>query len=156
MPRMVESATRFRFTQKVLEALPPHDANSSSSQLELCDVECVGLRLNVSKTGRKFWFLRYRWRNRKRTVRLSPCSMRMHEQPGALPCAAWGRWLGPVVALATSAPVFLDYLLVKVWVWGAAGTRLRPRWRLPHWHVLCGHNNMFPAPPNSERAAIVN
>lgn len=70
MPRMTESPTRFRFTQKALEALPPHDADSPSTQLELCDAECVGLRLNVSKTGRKFWFLRYRWRNRKRIIRL--------------------------------------------------------------------------------------
>ena len=70
MPRMVESRTRFRFTQRELEALPPHDPNSLSAQMELSDTECVGLRFNKSKNGRCFWFFRYRWRGRKRALKL--------------------------------------------------------------------------------------
>lgn len=75
MPRMEESRTRFRFTQKALEALPPHDPESTSSQLELCDTECVGLRFNKSKSGRCYWFFRFRWRGRK-------CAMKLGEFPG--------------------------------------------------------------------------
>jgi integrase len=75
MPKMQESATRFRFTQKALEALPPHDAASTSSQMELCDVECVGLRFNKSKSGRCYWFFRFRWRGRK-------CALKLGEFPG--------------------------------------------------------------------------
>ncbi len=70
MPRMVESRTHFRFTQQKLEALPPHDPESPSAQLELSDAECVGLRFNKSKSGRCFWLFRYRWRGRKQVIRL--------------------------------------------------------------------------------------
>ncbi|MBI1320211.1 MAG: tyrosine-type recombinase/integrase [Candidatus Hydrogenedens sp.] len=70
MPRMVESKTRFRFSQRELEALPPHDPDSPSSQMELSDTECIGLRFNKSKNGRCFWFFRYRWRGRKRALKL--------------------------------------------------------------------------------------
>lgn len=70
MPRIEISDTRFRFTQRDLEALPPHDPESPSAQLELADAECVGLRFNKSKTGRCFWFFRYRWRNRKAAIKL--------------------------------------------------------------------------------------
>lgn len=70
MYRNGTSATHFRFTQKALEDLPPHDPDSPSSQMELCDAECTGLRFNKAKTGRCFWFMRYRWRGRKYTLKL--------------------------------------------------------------------------------------
>jgi integrase len=70
MPKMAISETRFRFTQRALEELPPHDPDSPSSQLELCDAECVGLRFNKSKSGRSFWLFRYRWRGRKLCIKL--------------------------------------------------------------------------------------
>lgn len=75
MPKIQDSPTRFRFTQRELEALPPHDPNSLSAQLELADAECVGLRFNKSKTGRTFWFFRYRYRGRK-------CAIKIGEFPG--------------------------------------------------------------------------
>ncbi|MDQ1257336.1 MAG: hypothetical protein QG656_1940, partial [Candidatus Hydrogenedentes bacterium] len=45
-------ARKFRFTQRDLEALPPHDPASASHQMEYCDTEVVGLRLFVGHTGR--------------------------------------------------------------------------------------------------------
>jgi len=75
MPRMIDSPTRFRFTQKALEEVPPHDPASPSAQLELSDAECVGLRFNKSKSGRSFWMFRYRWQGRK-------CVLRIGEFPG--------------------------------------------------------------------------
>ncbi len=77
MPRMIESPTRFRFTQKVLEALPPHDPDSRSAQHEVSDTECIGLRLNTSKSGRKWWFLRARWRGGKKAFLLGEFSPSM-------------------------------------------------------------------------------
>jgi integrase len=38
--------------------------------MELSDTECIGLRFNKSKSGRCFWFFRYRWRGRKRALKL--------------------------------------------------------------------------------------
>ena len=70
MPRMYDSPTRFAFTQRALESLPPHDRDSPSTQRELCDSVCVGLRMNVSKIGRKFWFFRYTFRGRKHCIKL--------------------------------------------------------------------------------------
>lgn len=78
MPRMVESPTRFRFTQKVLEGLPPHARESRSAQQEMADIECVGLRLNIAKSGRKWWFLRARWQGRKKVFRLGEFSPAMN------------------------------------------------------------------------------
>ena len=64
------SPRRFRFTQSALDALPPHDPASPSREMEYCDTEVVGLRLLVSKTGRKFFDLRYRVSGRRRVMRL--------------------------------------------------------------------------------------
>lgn len=75
MSRALESPTHFRFTQKQLEELPPHDPASPSAQREFSDAECVGLRFNKSKSGRCFWLFRYRWRGRK-------CVIKLGEFPG--------------------------------------------------------------------------
>jgi integrase len=61
---------RFRFTHAVLEALPPHDPDSASREMEYSDDEIVGLRLMVSKTGRKFFYLRFVLDGRKGAVRI--------------------------------------------------------------------------------------
>lgn len=75
MSRTGTSETNFRFTHKALEELPPHDPSSPSAQMEYCDLECTGLRFNKGKTGRCFWFMRYRWRGRK-------CIIKLGEFPG--------------------------------------------------------------------------
>lgn len=58
MPRPTQNPRKFRFTQRAVEALPPHDPDSPSREAEYCDAEVVGLRLLVSKTGRKFFYAR--------------------------------------------------------------------------------------------------
>lgn len=72
MPKLCDSPTRFAFTQRALEAVGPHDADSLSAQLELCDALCTGLRLMVGKLHppRKSWLFRYRYRGRKRALSL--------------------------------------------------------------------------------------
>lgn len=65
-----ERQRKFRFSQRELEALSPHDLASASRELELCDQEVVGLRFMVSKTGRKFFDLRYRVNGRRRVIRI--------------------------------------------------------------------------------------
>jgi hypothetical protein len=47
--------TRFKFTHRLIDQLPLHDANSPSRFAEYSDVETTGLRLLVSRAGRK-WF----------------------------------------------------------------------------------------------------
>lgn len=61
---------RFRFSHTLLDEIPAHDANSASREMEYSDTEISGLRLLVSKSGRKFFYLRYRFRGRKRTLRI--------------------------------------------------------------------------------------
>lgn len=61
---------KFRFSQRALDELPLHEPASPSREMEYSDSEVTGLRLLVSKTGRKTYFLRYVFRGRKRAVRL--------------------------------------------------------------------------------------
>lgn len=61
---------QFRFSQKQIDALPSHDRNSASAMSEYSDVEVVGLKLAVSKSGHKFYWHRYRFRGKKRMMRL--------------------------------------------------------------------------------------
>lgn len=49
--------SKFRFTQRAIDALPPHRADSPSKSAEYSDTEVVGLRLSVNKLGRKFFYL---------------------------------------------------------------------------------------------------
>lgn len=61
---------RFQFTKREIDNLPPHDPNSPSTEQEWSDIECRGLRLSVTKQGRKFFCHRYTINQRKRTIRL--------------------------------------------------------------------------------------
>jgi len=63
-----ETATtrQFRFSQRLIDALPDHDRASASAMTEYSDTEVVGLKLAVSKSGRKYFWHRYRFRGRKR------------------------------------------------------------------------------------------
>lgn len=74
MPTRVETPTRFIFTKQRLDEAGPHRADSPSTELELCDVTCTGLRLMVSKGEpvRKRWSFRYRYRGRKYRISLGP------------------------------------------------------------------------------------
>lgn len=70
MDTSTRPCTRFRFTQRAIECLPPHPPDAPAREAEYSDVEVVGLRVVVSKTGRRFFDLRYRFRHRKRVIRI--------------------------------------------------------------------------------------
>jgi integrase len=61
---------QFRFTMKLIEGLPPHDRDSVSGMGEFSDSEVVGLKLMVGKTGRKYFWCRFRFRGKKRMLKL--------------------------------------------------------------------------------------
>ena len=55
------SSKRFPFTKRTIEAIPHNDPESKSRENEYSDAECIGLKLRVSKRGRKFFLHRYRY-----------------------------------------------------------------------------------------------
>ncbi len=61
---------QFRFSHRQIDALQPQDSDSASAVAEYTDMEVVGLKLAVSKTGRKFFWHRYRFRGKKRMIKL--------------------------------------------------------------------------------------
>jgi integrase len=63
-------SNRFPFTKRTIEALVAHDPDSPSREAEYSDAECIGLRLRVSKGGRKFFQHRYRYMGRKKCLSL--------------------------------------------------------------------------------------
>lgn len=72
MKRTIETAEtkQFRFSQRQIDTLPNHDRDSASAMAEYSDDEVVGLKLVVGKTGRKYFWHRYRFRGRKRMIKL--------------------------------------------------------------------------------------
>ena len=59
---------RFPFTKRAIDAIPPNDPSSKSREAEYSDAECIGLKLRVSKGGRKFFQHRYRYFGRKKCL----------------------------------------------------------------------------------------
>lgn len=68
--KVVEEARQFKFSHKQIDDLPPHDKKSASAMSEYSDTEVVGLKLAVSKSGRMYFWHRYRFRGRKRMIKL--------------------------------------------------------------------------------------
>jgi integrase len=62
--------TKFRFTQRTIDTLPAHPANSASKSAEYSDTEVIGLRLAVNKAGRKFFYFRFTFNGEKRVIKL--------------------------------------------------------------------------------------
>ena len=62
--------TQFRFTQKAIEALPPHPTDSKATDQEYSDTVVIGLKLLVGKKGNKRFLFRYHLRNRKGSTAL--------------------------------------------------------------------------------------
>jgi len=62
--------TRFPFTKRSIEALPTNDPNSPSREAEYSDSEMIGLKLRVSKNGRRFFQHRYSFLGRKKYMAL--------------------------------------------------------------------------------------
>ena len=67
---MATLARKFRFTQRELDRLPPCPSEARSKAYECSDSDVVGLRIMVTKSGRKFWFWRYTFQGRKRAARV--------------------------------------------------------------------------------------
>jgi integrase len=57
--------TKFKFTQKSIDALPPHSKTSRSTDQEYSDSQVSGLKLLVGKNGNKKFLFRYTLRSRK-------------------------------------------------------------------------------------------
>ena len=71
MPQRDKTSRRFAFTTKNIKSLPVHSRNSPSTDQEYSDTEIVGLRVFVSKTGRKSFHLRYWFNGRKRVIKIA-------------------------------------------------------------------------------------
>lgn len=68
---MTTVSRRFQFTAKNIKSLPTHDRSSPATDQEYSDTEVVGLRVFVSKTGRKSFHLRYIFNGRKRVIKIA-------------------------------------------------------------------------------------
>ncbi len=71
----MSNENKFHFNQKKLAGLPPHDTDSPSREKEYSDSEVTGLKLLVSKSGRKFFYFRYCFNRRKRAVKVGEFPM---------------------------------------------------------------------------------
>lgn len=61
---------QFRFTKKLIEALPPCPAERASKEVEYSDLDVAGLRVVVNRAGRKSFLYRYTFEGRKRATKL--------------------------------------------------------------------------------------
>ncbi|WP_395406889.1 Arm DNA-binding domain-containing protein [Pseudoduganella sp. UC29_106] len=61
---------QFRFNKKLIDALPPHPEDAKSKESEYSDTEVAGLRVIVTRKGRKYFLLRYTLNGAKRSMKL--------------------------------------------------------------------------------------
>lgn len=61
---------QFKFSKKLIDALPPCPADAGSKEVEYSDQEISGLRLQVNRLGRKFFLFRYQFGDRKRSMKV--------------------------------------------------------------------------------------
>jgi integrase len=66
---------KFHFNQKGILGLPPHPADSLSREQEYSDSEVTGLKLLISKSGRKYFYFRYCFNYRKKAVKIGEFPM---------------------------------------------------------------------------------
>ncbi len=62
--------TKFRFTNRALQQLPPHQESSASRSAEYSDVDVVGLKALVNKQRRIYFYFRYTIRGQKRAAKI--------------------------------------------------------------------------------------
>ncbi|KAB7623404.1 tyrosine-type recombinase/integrase [Alkalilimnicola sp. S0819] len=67
---MVNKTTKFRFTDRAIAKLAAQSANAPAKAAEYTDSEIPGLKVEVSKTGRKVFRLRYVYRGARRNYKL--------------------------------------------------------------------------------------
>lgn len=64
------SIERINFTRRWIDNLQPQEQDSPSREKEYSDSQVVGLKLQINKSGRRFFYLRYNINGRKRGIRL--------------------------------------------------------------------------------------
>jgi len=106
--------SKFRFNNRALDQLPPHDADSPSRSAEYSDTEVIGLRILVSKQGRKYFYFRYTYGGDKQAAKVGeyPAIDVQDARKLALEMRAkLGKGINPKVATAIhdSAPTFGDF-----------------------------------------------
>lgn len=63
---------QFKFSKKLIDALPPCPADAGIKEVEYSDQEISGLRIYVNRIGRKFFLFRYQIGGRKRSMKVGP------------------------------------------------------------------------------------
>lgn len=61
---------QFRFNKKLIDALPSHPESAKSKESEWSDTEVAGLRIIISRRGRKYFLFRYTCNGAKRSMKL--------------------------------------------------------------------------------------
>ena len=61
---------RYNFTKTFIDGLPANPHKAKSREKEYADQQVIGLRILVSKNGRKFWHVRFRLNSRKRILKI--------------------------------------------------------------------------------------
>lgn len=59
---------KFKFSKTAIDSLPVHPRDSCSREQEYSDEQVTGLKILVSKNGRKFFHFRYSYRKRKKAL----------------------------------------------------------------------------------------
>jgi integrase len=109
------SESRCLFTRKWIDQLPPHPRDSPSREKEYSDTQVVGLKLQVSKGGRKFFLLRYTFNKQKRAIKVGeygPLSLNEARQRANELKAMIGRGIDPQEErrLQQQVPTFGDFV----------------------------------------------
>ena len=66
----MDQPRKFRFNKRAIDALPPQDRDARAREAEYGDTEVPGLKLLVSKGGRKFYYLRYSHQKRRKAAKI--------------------------------------------------------------------------------------
>lgn len=61
---------QFKFTKRLLDALPPCPADAKSNEVEYSDTDVAGLRIVINRLGRRYFMLRYTVDIKKRSMKL--------------------------------------------------------------------------------------
>lgn len=72
-PRLIQEVAvkrQFKFSKKLIDALPPCPVDAGSKEVEYSDQEISGLRLQVNRLGRKAFLFRYQFAGRKRAMKV--------------------------------------------------------------------------------------
>ena len=62
--------TRFKFTKKSIESLPPHIPKGKTRETEYSDTEVSGLKVMVNKVGRKMFYFRFTFNGKKKGMKI--------------------------------------------------------------------------------------